>query len=81
MQQQTPGPNVAHSNRGFPSQLFAMLEQVEEDGMSHIVSWRPHGRAFKVHRKAQFVENVLPLYVPPDTTKADESFLTLGLRV
>lgn len=63
MQRRPQGLDPTQSNCGFPSQLFALLEQVEDDGMAHVVSWQPHGRAFKVHRKQQFVDDVLPLYV------------------
>jgi HSF-type DNA-binding len=63
MQRRQSGPQPIPSRRGFPSQLYAMLEEVEVDGMTHVVSWQPHGRAFKVHRREQFVEHVLPMYV------------------
>jgi hypothetical protein len=32
----------------FPIKLHAMLERVDELGLNAIVSWLPHGRAFKV---------------------------------
>lgn len=61
MQQPPMGyANVILPSRGFPFQLFALLEQVEDDGMTDVISWRSHGYAFKVHRKEQFVESVLP---------------------
>ncbi len=28
----------------FPAVLHSMLDEVEEKGYSHIVSWQPHGR-------------------------------------
>lgn len=28
----------------FPYKLHAMLDDVETHGLSHIVSWQPHGR-------------------------------------
>lgn len=38
-----------------------MLETVDADGHSHIVSWQPHGRCFVVHKPKEFVE-LLPNY-------------------
>jgi hypothetical protein len=49
----------------FPERLFEMLQQVEELGISHIVSWQPHGRSFLVHRPREFVSQVMPKYVLP----------------
>jgi hypothetical protein len=39
-----------------------MLNDVEIQGESHIVSFLPHGRAFMVHDVDQFVGKVLPKY-------------------
>jgi hypothetical protein len=52
------------TNRGeenFPVKLHYMLDELEKDGMEHIVSWQPHGRCFLVHNQDQFVEQILPL--------------------
>ena len=56
-----------HISRGgvttpFPLKLFDMLRSIEEDNMSHIVSWQPHGRCFAVHMPKLFVEEVMPKY-------------------
>lgn len=32
------------TRESFPCVLFAMLEEVDSKGDSHIVSWQPHGR-------------------------------------
>lgn len=55
------------SNRGkvkvpFPFKLHEMLEGVQREGLSHIVSWQPHGRAFLVHKPRAFVDTVLKQY-------------------
>lgn len=50
--------NTAH----FPSQLFIMLANAQARGYSHIFSWQPHGRAFKVWDRGAFVKKVLPEY-------------------
>jgi HSF-type DNA-binding len=47
----------------FPSKLYALLMDAEANGLSHIVSFQPHGRAFKVHRAFMFESIVLPEYV------------------
>lgn len=44
----------------FPFKLHRMLESVDRDGLSAIVSWQPHGRAFLVHKPNEFVSKVLP---------------------
>ena len=46
----------------FPQHLFYMLQQTEKEGRSDIVSWAPHGRAFGVHKRDEFVARVLPTY-------------------
>ncbi len=47
----------------FPSMLYDMLEDVSKDPkLSKIVSWMPHGRAFKVHRPDDFEALVMPKY-------------------
>jgi hypothetical protein len=38
-----------------------MLGDLEADGLSHIVSWQPHGRCFVVHKQKEFVEQILSL--------------------
>jgi hypothetical protein len=57
----------AHRRRGgvaisFPIKLHAVLLQVENDGLSHIVSWMPHGRCFVIHKPKEFVDLVMPKY-------------------
>jgi hypothetical protein len=46
----------------FPFKLHYMLDDVEERGIQHIVSWMPSGIAFKVHKPAEFIANVVPCY-------------------
>jgi HSF-type DNA-binding len=38
----------------FPLKFYEMIEQTEAQGLSHIVSWQPHGRCFKVHDMSSF---------------------------
>jgi hypothetical protein len=47
----------------FPSMVYDMLEEVSYDPKaSKIVSWMPHGRAFKVHKPDNFEAEVMPKY-------------------
>ena len=46
----------------FPVMLHAMLTLADMSGYAHICAWEPHGRAFSVHDREAFVEQVLPLY-------------------
>jgi hypothetical protein len=46
-------PSFAVTN-SFPYKLYDMLERVEAEGLSHIVSWQPHGRCFVVHKPNEF---------------------------
>jgi len=46
----------------FPCVLHQMLGEIEEIGLSHIISWSPHGRAFVVNDVEGFVTQVMPRY-------------------
>lgn len=46
----------------FPLRIHIMLQQIEAFGQSHIVSWMPSGKSFKVHKKEEFEREVLPEY-------------------
>ena len=43
----------------FPSKLHEMLSTPE---YAHIISWRPHGRAWEVVNRSLFISVVLPKY-------------------
>ncbi|GAX10834.1 hypothetical protein FisN_31Hh041 [Fistulifera solaris] len=45
----------------FIYKLHATLDDVEQQGLSHVVSWQPHGRCFVVHDAKEF-EKILPQY-------------------
>jgi HSF-type DNA-binding len=47
----------------FPTKLFEMLDLVERDGLSHVISWQPHGRCFVIHRTTE-LEALLSRYLP-----------------
>ena len=46
----------------FPQVLYQLLEKSEQEGFTSIVSWLPGNRGFKVHKREEFVSNVLPNY-------------------
>lgn len=46
----------------FPLKLHQVLEQVEVDGHSHVVSWQPHGRCFVIHKPKEFTDHIMPHY-------------------
>ena len=45
--------------RNFPARLHAMLS---DEQYSHIISWMPHGRAWKVQNKKLLIEEAIPKY-------------------
>lgn len=44
----------------FPWRLHECLDAVEREGLEHVISWKPHGRAFIVYQPAEFERLVLP---------------------
>lgn len=46
----------------FPIKLHNILDQVEADGLSHIIAWQPHGRCFVIHKPKEFADHVMPAY-------------------
>jgi hypothetical protein len=43
----------------FLVRLRALLKRAQDDGLVHIVSWQPHGKAFKVHDRNAFCKSLL----------------------
>jgi len=58
-----PDSGVSVNAKSFPYKLHMALEAVHADGLSHIVSWQPHGRCFSVHDSKKFINEVMPRYV------------------
>ncbi|CAJ1946054.1 unnamed protein product [Cylindrotheca closterium] len=46
----------------FPLQLQRMLDKLEADGNTGIISWLSHGRAFIIHDPDAFAAKIMPLY-------------------
>ena len=55
------GREGGYRNR-FPTKLFKLLDESEARGHSHIISWLPHGRAFRIHEEEMFDLQVLNKY-------------------
>lgn len=50
------------STASFPMKMHGILDQVETDGLSHIISWQPHGRCFVIRKPKEFANQVMPDY-------------------
>lgn len=48
--------------KDFPWKLHKMLEEVEQRGMSGVISWDTDGTSFKVHQPEVFVKDIMPKY-------------------
>jgi hypothetical protein len=46
----------------FTWKLYEMLEDVEENGQDHIISWVNNGMGFQVHKMDMFVKDIIPIY-------------------
>ena len=46
----------------FPLKLQRLLDKMEAEGNTTIISWLPHGRAFLVHNVDQFVLDIMTQY-------------------
>lgn len=48
------------ADQNFTARLHRLLTCGDSEKISHIISWQPHGRAFLVHDKQQFEQQVMP---------------------
>ena len=46
----------------FPLKLQRILDKLEQDGRTDIISWLPLGRAFMAHHVDRLVQEILPLH-------------------
>jgi hypothetical protein len=51
-----------YSRLPFPCKLYKLLQDAEKEGNESIVSWLPHGNAFKVHKPAEFASKIMKKY-------------------
>ncbi|KAL3807915.1 hypothetical protein ACHAXA_000354 [Cyclostephanos tholiformis] len=63
-------PNVPLQSQSFLVKLHRILEESEAAGLGHIISWQPHGRAFKIHNPTLFAEQIMRNYFPKMTKVA-----------
>jgi hypothetical protein len=61
----------------FPWKLHDMLKECEMEGKDAVVSWQPHGRAFKVHNSRAFVADIMPLHFKQTKYKSFQRQLNL----
>eukprot|EP00525_Craspedostauros_australis_P008794 CAMPEP_0198112398 /NCGR_PEP_ID=MMETSP1442-20131203/4255_1 /TAXON_ID= /ORGANISM="Craspedostauros australis, Strain CCMP3328" /LENGTH=414 /DNA_ID=CAMNT_0043769147 /DNA_START=782 /DNA_END=2026 /DNA_ORIENTATION=+ len=64
-------------NQSFPLKLYCMLEDSAANGTEWIVSWLPGGRAFKVHQRDEFMDQICPLYFNQSKFKSFQRQLLL----
>jgi len=53
---------VGRTQETFPVKLHKIIDQIERDGLSSIISWCPHGRAFKIYNNTLFIKVVISRY-------------------
>jgi hypothetical protein len=59
-----PPPSTTVQSQSFPLKLHRILEESEAAGLGHIISWQPHGRAFKIRSLPLFAEQIMREYFP-----------------
>jgi hypothetical protein len=75
-----------HEQPIFPIKLREMLESAESEGYQDIVSWLPHGQAFRVHNPNKFMVRIAPTYFNQSKYKSFQrqvgiSFIFLDLSI
>lgn len=58
----SPKRSINNVKLPFPWKLFQLLEDIESQGLQHIVSWMPSGKCFRVHEAAAFTAHIMPRY-------------------
>ena len=53
---------VGRSQDLFPIKLHKIIDIIERDGLSSVVSWCAHGRAFKIHDNGRFIKEIMSKY-------------------
>ncbi len=65
-QMNDPSPDTRRNRGGvtepFPEKLHRMLDAAEREGLSDVVSFFPHGRAFAIHKPRRFVSEMMPRF-------------------
>jgi hypothetical protein len=63
--------------RNFPKKLHELLEHAEAKGLSDVISWKIHGRAFSINNAEEFCEKIMPSYF--NQTKITSFFRQLNI--
>jgi hypothetical protein len=50
------------TNDTFPFKVYRMLTKAEQEGKDDIVSFVPSGKAFRIHKQAEFATEIMPEY-------------------
>ena len=61
------GSRPVLAEKSFPMQLHRVLDELEDLGYTHIISWQPHGRAFIIRDRSLFQRDIMPKYFPNST--------------
>jgi hypothetical protein len=69
--------SLTNTKLQFPWKLHKLLENVEAEGSVAIVSWLPHGKAFRVHSKPKFISTVMASYFNSTKYKSFQRNLNL----
>ena len=46
----------------FPFKLHQVLDEIKNDGFGDVISWQPHGRAFRIHDMKKFTTSIMEKY-------------------
>jgi hypothetical protein len=57
-----PRRNRGGVSEPFPEKLHRMLDTVEREGLSEVVGFFTHGRAFAIHKQRRFVNDIMPRF-------------------
>jgi hypothetical protein len=57
-----PRRNRGGVSEPFPQKLSRMLDTVEREGLSEVVGFFSHGRAFAIHKQRRFVNDIMPRF-------------------
>jgi hypothetical protein len=74
---QEAAASTRSSGSSFSWQLYQMLADAESYDFQSIISWQPHGRAFRVHDPEKFEQMILPSYFKSSKYKSFSRQLNL----
>lgn len=57
-----PRRNRGGVSEPFPEKLHRMLDTAEREGLSEVVGFFSHGRAFAIHKQRRFVNDIMPRF-------------------